>query len=82
MEARWGSVAIGPHSSEKSTPSDVHGCQVLLIRCLHDQLIDLTVHGKWDWLLGHKAPKLVTDIFQNTGGRVGDVCMLATLWMR
>lgn len=36
--------------SEESTPSDVHRCQVLLIGSLYDQLIDLTIHGKWNGL--------------------------------
>lgn len=38
-------------SSEKRTPSDVHGGQIFLISCLHDQLIYLTIDGKWNGLL-------------------------------
>jgi hypothetical protein len=69
----------GVPGSEKGTPSDVHRCKILLIGRLHDQLVHLTIHRKWNGLLGHKPPKFIPHIFQNTGGGVGDICMSAAL---
>lgn len=48
MEIRLRRLAIDPHSSEEGTPSNVHRCQILFVCRLHDQLIHLTVHGKWN----------------------------------
>ena len=65
--------------SEESTPSDVHRCQVLLIGSLYDQLIDLTIHRKWNGLFRHESSELGPNVFQNAGWRIRDIGMSAAL---
>lgn len=69
----------GVSSSEKRTPSDIHGRQVLLVSRLHDQLIHLAVNRKWNRLLGHEAPKFISDVFQNAGRSVGYIYVSTAL---
>lgn len=35
-------------NSEKSTPANVHRCQIFIIRRLHDQLINMAINRKWN----------------------------------
>lgn len=65
--------------SEKCTPSDVHGRQVLLISGLHDQLIDLAIHRQCNGLFRHEPPKLVAHVFQDTSRRIRNIGMSASL---
>lgn len=70
----------GQGSLEKRTPSDIHRCEVLLVSCLHDQLIHLPIDREGNGLFRHEAPKFVANVVQDAGRRIGYVGMSATLW--
>lgn len=65
---------------EECTPPNVHLCQIRLIGRLDDQLVHLSIDRKSNGLLRHKAPKLVANILQNSGRRVGHGYLGAALW--
>lgn len=65
--------------SKEGAPSNIHGRQVLLIGCLHDQFIHLSVHGQGNGLLRHETPELVANILQDTGRSVGNVRVITAL---
>lgn len=65
--------------SKEGAPSNVHGRQILLIGCLHDQFIHLSINGQGDGLFRHETPELVANILQDTSRSVRNVRVITAL---